>query len=287
METIGKKLWYYRGKRGISRKKLVDGICNESTLFRTEKGNTLPSMFILDALCKKLNIPLSLLFDEDFPGKKHSIVYLKQRCRKHVYNKDFDNLAEDIDNFKTLIRETDLQNRFHTLFITWHEAIVLNEKYNQPVLAKQMLLNSLPNKVILETEISMMNVLGLICVSMEEKEEALSCFQKAFQAAKNIPFLEDQTLYVRIGYNLASRLYYLGNYQQVVQLADELICFLKNYHLFYLKGRTFHMLAKSHEKIGDHELAEKFMENAVAIFSIEGKKEYLQKAQKDLKEIRL
>ncbi|TRM10894.1 helix-turn-helix transcriptional regulator [Lentibacillus cibarius] len=53
MGTVGDKLHYYRKKRGLSRKDLVDGVCDESTLFRIEKENHLPNIYLVEQLCRK------------------------------------------------------------------------------------------------------------------------------------------------------------------------------------------------------------------------------------------
>ncbi|GAB3802749.1 helix-turn-helix domain-containing protein [Virgibacillus kimchii] len=286
MEFIGQKLQQFREKKGVSRRKMVDGICDESTLFRIEKGETSPNIFILNELCKKLKIPLSALFDNETIKQKQSITRIKQNCRKHVYHKDYINLEMEIENLSNLVEKVDEDND-HLLFINWHKAILLHKKDNKPLLAKELLLNELPEHLESETAISTMNVLGLICASLNEDKEALTYFQQAFQAVKNILHLEDETLYVRICYNLASRYYYKENYSQVIQLSKELLAYLKNNSLFYLKGRTYHMLAKSFQRTGEYKLAEENMKIAISIFFIKEKEEYLTKAKKDLEDIRM
>jgi transcriptional regulator with XRE-family HTH domain len=286
MEIIGQKLRQYREKRGISRRRLVDGICNESTLYRIEGGKTLPSIFILDGLCKKLGIPLSVLFDNETVEQKQSIMHIKQKCRKHVYHKDYISLKMEIKNLRNLVEKV-VENNDHWLFINWHEAILLHKKNNKPLLAKELLLNALPKRIESETAISVINVLGLICVSLKKDNEALTYFQQAFQTVRNFPYLDDETLYARICYNLASRYYYNEDYSQVIQLGKGLLTYLKNNSLFYLKGRTYHMLAKSFQRTGKYKLAEENMKIAISIFSIKEKEEYLTKAKKDLEDIRL
>ena len=208
MQMIGERINYYRKKRGLSRKDLGNGICNESTLFRIEKGNSLPSMFLLEQLCQKLKIPMSVLFDMQQVDQQKSIVNLKQQCRKHVYDKEYTKLSHSLRELQALQKKTGQQNDLDHLFIIWHEAIILDKKDNQPLLAKQLLEQSLSTEPVLEIEISMINTLGLICLSLEEEDEAVHYFRQAYKAIEHLPPLDDPTLFVRVGYNYASRLYY-------------------------------------------------------------------------------
>ena len=285
IDHIGEMIRYYREKRGLSRKNLVDGICDESTLFRIEKANNFPSMYIIDKLCSRLSIPMSLLFEDQYGESGKSLTYLKQRCRKHVYDKEYNELDKDLNKLKTLYDEMNKNDYILYMFILWHKAILLNERDNQPEKAKQLLLPLLKSRPVLEIEIAMMNTLGLIYVSLESNNEAIRYFQWSFAALKNITSLENPTLFVRVGYNYAYCKFYQQKYQQVISLSIQVTSFLENHHLFYMKGRTFHMLAKSYEKVGTYPLAKKYMNDAIAIFTVEGKDNYLNKAKTDLLEM--
>ncbi len=241
-------------------------------------------MYTVEQLCIRLNIPMSVLFDEQKDDERISIISLKQRCRKHVYDKNYDKLSEDLRKLKE--ETSNMNNYLDHLFIVWHEAIILHKLNRCSKQAKEILLKSLPDKYVLETEIAMANTLGLICASSEETDEALHYFKKAYMEIKNITDLDDQTLYVRVVYNYASQLFYLKDYEQVIILANQLISYLKNNHLFYMRGRTFHMLGKTYEKMSDFVLAEKYMLQAISVFAIEELPDYLKKAEEDLTVIR-
>ncbi|WP_100012149.1 helix-turn-helix domain-containing protein [Lentibacillus sediminis] len=131
METVGGKILYYRKKRGFTRSDLVEGICNESTLFRIEKGlgNKTPNMFIIEQLCQKLAIPMPMLFNESKNEKQQSIDSIKQKCRMNVYDKAYNKLKHNLNILNSLVEETESDYYYHRLFITWHEAILL--KHNK------------------------------------------------------------------------------------------------------------------------------------------------------------
>ncbi|MGN7479839.1 helix-turn-helix domain-containing protein, partial [Solibacillus silvestris] len=62
MENFGEKMTYFRKSKGLSIKKLAENLCDESTIFRLEKGKQLPRLEILNDICMKLEIPLQALF---------------------------------------------------------------------------------------------------------------------------------------------------------------------------------------------------------------------------------
>ena len=53
-----------------------------------------------------------------------------------------------------------------------------------------------------------------------------------------------------------------------------------------MRGRTYHILAKTYEKLGDFDLAELYMKIAIDIFSNENKTQYKTKALADLEIIK-
>ncbi|WP_082051244.1 helix-turn-helix transcriptional regulator [Rossellomorea aquimaris] len=53
MKIIDKNIEYYRKKAGMTRKDLAEGICDESTLFRIEKGSQNPRLDLLFEISKK------------------------------------------------------------------------------------------------------------------------------------------------------------------------------------------------------------------------------------------
>ncbi|WP_026907953.1 helix-turn-helix domain-containing protein [Paucisalibacillus globulus] len=287
MDSIGLKLRYFRERRNLTRRELVENICDESTLFRIEKGNTMPSMFIIDKLCEKMNIPIAMLFDDGATNySEKSILYLKQLCRKLVYSKSFLELSLLLEELRKEINKNESVNKENDLFLIWHESIVVHKLNNDPNHAKNLLINHIPQHALLEIEISMMNSLALICKSLGQELETMYYLTKAFEAIQFNNIFEDSTLPIRVGYSYASLLFNQKDYLRVIEIVGKIISYLDMNYLFYMRGRMYHILAKTYEKMGDFDLAELYMKIAIDIFSNENKTQYKTKALADLEIIK-
>ncbi|MEK5037038.1 hypothetical protein [Sporosarcina sp. FSL K6-3457] len=233
-----------------------------------------------------MNIPLSMLFEEQSQNNdKSSILFLKQRCRNPVYTKNYasfsfllDELSDSINKNREVIKED-------KLFLIWHKAIVIHRLKSEPEKAKELLIKHIPQKAILETELSMLNSLGLICKSLGQKKEASDYFAQAFEGVQFNNQYDDPTLPVRVGYNYASQLFYKEKYLQVIAITNSSNEYLDMNYLSYMRGRNFYILARAYEKIEDYSSAEKYMKIAIDIFTSEGKPNYKEKASKDLEQI--
>lgn len=60
---IGKRMLYYRKIRGMTRKEVTQNTCNESTLYRIEKGKHIPRIDVFLELCKNLEIDPKRILD--------------------------------------------------------------------------------------------------------------------------------------------------------------------------------------------------------------------------------
>src|SRR5699024_3377946 len=200
---------------------------------------------------------------------------------------EYDKLSTELNQLHGHRKQKNLQNKSLDLFITWHQAILLRKKDNDPKAAQKLLGNVISVQPVLEVEIGILNTMGLICVSLGENGKAFYYFQTGFTTLKKFPSLDDLTRFIRVGYNYASRLFFRQDYQKVIIIINELLDYLQTHHLYYMKGRIFHLLAITHGKKGDFRNTEKFMDLAIIIFDNENNVSYLEKSKKDLEAIRI
>src|SRR5699024_8401255 len=136
--------------------------------------------------------------------------------------------------------------------------ILLRKKDNDPKSAQKLLENVISVPPVLEVEIGILNTMGLICVSLEENEKAFYYFQTGFTTLKKFPSLDDLTLFIRVGYNYASRIFFRQDYKKVLIIINELLDYLQTHHLYYMQGHIYHLSAITHGKSGDLQNMEKF-----------------------------
>lgn len=221
MDSIGEKLREYRRKRGMSRKSLAEGICDESTLYRIEKVAQEPQLYTLRQLCKRLGIPLTHILSTHDQGTSIFISSLKHLCRKYVYErkfKDLDILINSIEKENHRLIHSDLD---FSRFIEWHKAILLHEMQNDLHQSIKLLTKLLPAKgLITETDLGIANSIGYLYIELQEYNRALETFHMILNMYDEFPAIEDKLLYVRIVYNTIYTLYYLDHFDEAIKLGE-------------------------------------------------------------------
>jgi transcriptional regulator with XRE-family HTH domain len=287
MNIVDKNIEYYRKRAGMTRKDLAEGICDESTLFRIEKGSQNPRLDLLFEISKKLKIPLKLLMNELPFSDFKEIEKYKQLCREHTYYQDYEALALTIEKFEYLIEQNSDHVEYLTnkKFITWNKAIILHVRDKNLIKAEDQLKSILDKELRTELDISVCNSLGLVKLSKDGVSMAFDYFNKAYTAIEELPQLEDHTLPPRVAYNIAYCHFYNGNLNEATTLAYQIIGLLESKQLSFILGKTKHMLGKIHQMCGEYEQAKEYLLEAQFLFRLEKNKAYYLKTEEDLNEV--
>jgi|SRR5690625_474247 len=246
MCSIGRKIQHYRMLRNMSIKELAKGACDPSTLYRIESEKVIPELITIIQLCSNLKIPISHLIYAPIDSHQKQILRLKQKCRNYVFHQKYDLLSREIINLQNLLQATD-DSRFN-LFITWIEAILLYQHENKSQEAKQLLYSVLPDKPILEVEITMMTTLSSIYLDLNKNEKALSYSKQSYHQAKKLSYFEDLRSFVYISYGYATCLFRLGDLASAKEICTSIIVYLDEYHMMYKKSETLNLLRQAYEK---------------------------------------
>lgn len=285
-KTIGERIKTFRHKRNMTRKELSNGICDESTLLRIEKGKQEPRVYIIQQLCKRLEIPVSYIID---PSEHVDIIYtshVKKLCREFLYHEDYEALQTLIQEVEDS-QESIYANEDIRRFIYWHKAILVHKKERNPLQAERELEQLLPQnkQLVSETDIGIANSLGLIYLCLDKNQDAVEILRRAKLSIDQLPFLEDKTLYVRVSYNYAHALYLGQKYEEVINIGLRILYYIQSNHLGYMVGRLHHLLSIAYEKLDILDEAENHMKKAVYIFLAESKLFLYVKALRALSEI--
>lgn len=273
MKKIGAKIREYRLKRGISRKVLSDGICDESTLFRIEKGLHEPRVSTLIRLCDKLGIPIDLIFSSLESSEAKYIRRVKQIFRKHVDFEEISTLQSVLDRVEKKISSFDSNHIDSNRFIRWQQAILLHNKEINLLQVKQELEQLIPYKkqLISELDIEIAVTLGDLYLHLDQANCASEIFQLAYQAAKKLPVKKERTIYVQSGYNYAKTLFYLGSYDAAIKILEDLLLYNRMNHLFYLNGQLHQLMGDTFDKKGIYESAEGHLKKALSFYKADSK----------------
>lgn len=271
MESIGSKLHEFRRKRGLSRRKVVEGICDESTLYRIEQDQQEPQLFTLRQLCKKLGISITDILSPDDRVKLIHKRKMKQLCRKYVYDQEYAKLDMLIKNIEKDISQDYIMDFEFSRFIHWHKAILSHELYNEINHAKQELISLLPKNglFITETDFGAANSLGYVYLELNEKSAALGLYLSLALQYEHLPVIEDKLLYVRVMYNYIYTLYSKEDYNEVIDSGKKLIEFLKANYLNIMLAKIHHMLGITYEKLEMFLEAESHMRKSMDLFLLD------------------
>ncbi|MFZ3591715.1 helix-turn-helix domain-containing protein [Bacillus sp. DJP31] len=287
MEDISKNIKYYRKNLGLTRKELAEGVCDESTLFRIEKGNQLPRVDVLINLCKKLNLPIEYIVNGINSDEVKMLKDIKRLCRGYVYDMNYVGLRYIIDEFHKLKDRHTLGLNLDILdrFIKWHEAILVHEDEKDNITAEKLLLAINNSKLTTEIDIGIANSLGLVWLSLNKTDDAFCIFKDAFTSLSRLPIKMDLTIYPRVGYNLAFCYYNQKEYEEAIGIAYSLLSYLESNQLSFILGKTHHMIGILNKKNGYFQCAEEHLKKAQYLFYIEDKKEYYEKVVEDIQKL--
>lgn len=288
MGSINNNLKYYRGILELTRKELCEGICDTSTLFRIEKEEQVPRLDLLKRLSEKMEVPLEYLISGIEREDLHKIDKYKHLCRELIYTMDYSGLLIVIEDFEIIINKYKHEPEFITLerYIEWIKAIITHKYYGEPSKSLLMLKKIYKQKLRTSLDINICNSIGLIIMEKDGYNQSKSFFQKAFEAIKETHHQFDSTLLPRVGYNLAFCEFYRGNKHHAMSIGYMVMEYLEVNHLYYMYGKTKHMLGRIYEELGDKSQALTFLEHALYLFIIEGKKKYIDIAKKDINRIK-
>ncbi|MCM2603393.1 helix-turn-helix transcriptional regulator [Rossellomorea marisflavi] len=287
MDHIGKKIQEIRMKIGYSRQYVSKNICDESTLYRIEKSLQLPRLDVLQKICHKLNISVDFILTPDLESQFVHMDKIKKLCRESLYQQDFDSIQYLIEEAETFIsKHPNLEDEEFLRFVNWQKAILIHKiekKADRAETAFRKLLYK--NKIIREIDINIANSLALVLIEKKEFHEAGSLLRKSLKAAEDNNLIEDKSLYPRLGYNMAYIYYIDEKYDSCLDLAHRIQYYLLANHLLYSKGELSHLTGIVYEKKNDLESASVYFSDAISVFSLENKNDFLIRSLRALAEI--
>lgn len=284
MEDLGDKIAYFRKSKGMSVQKLANNLCDDSTIYRLEKGTQLPRLEILNDICLKLEIPFKALFPYNEDVEKY-----KKMCRDFTYIGDYLSLEVALDECELILLE--ITSTYSSLefrkFIDWHRAILLHKKENK-IKEALALLGSLItlNKCVSELDVCIANSMGVIHLSNKNNETAHRIYKKIYPIIKKQRVTEDFTLFPRVGYNYANTLYKFEKYLDALEIVEDVLHYLEVNHLKYTLGEVYHLIGIINKKLVYLDDAEIAFENAILVFTLTNDENNLERTKKDLKSLR-
>ncbi|USG66588.1 helix-turn-helix domain-containing protein [Brevibacillus ruminantium] len=287
MVGIGRKIQYFREKRGYSRKYVAEDICDESTLFRIEKGKQIPRLDILQSICLKLKIPVDYLLSYENEEFIHFVVKIQKLCRESLYFQDYTALQYLIEEANSFLKQNkNFRDNSFLRFIEWQKGILYYQIDHHARKAEHTFRKLITNnQIVNELDINIANSLALLLLERNEKNEACHILTESMKVWSKLPFVEDRTLFPRLGYNLAYLHYHQKHYDRCLELGYQSLHYLYSHHLHYSAGEIYHMLGIVYQIHGNLTHAKEYLERAVSIFKYELRDQSYARAVGSLAEI--
>lgn len=284
---IGKNIEFIRKKIGYSRKYIAENICDESTIYRIEKGLQIPRLDILQKICHKLHVSVDYILSLD--DENTSYVYinkLKKLCREFLYKKEFQSIQYIIEEAEIYIKSNpNIYDNDFRRFIEWQKAILVHTINKHPKKAKTLLSKLLTNKVINELDINIANSLALVLMELDKNQDAYYLLNEGLRVLNKLPIIEDTSLYPRISYNLTYIHYNWGEYDKCINICHRLEYYLISNHLLYSMGELYHLIGITYEKKNELESSYHYFKKATSIFLFEDKTAYYIRTSLALSEV--
>jgi len=276
MMNIGKNIEHIRKKVGYTRQYLAGNICDESTIYRIEKGLQIPRLDILQKLCHKLNVSIDYTLSLDNENTPYVYINkIEKLCREFLYQQEFLSIQYLIEEVEIYLKNNPntYNNELHR-FIDWQKAILTHKINEQPKLAEKLLRKLHHKKIINELDINIANSLALVLIEQDKYNDAYYLLRDGLQILNRLSFIEDKSLYPRISYNLAYIYYIWGDYDRGIDICYRLQYYLLSNHLLYSMGELYHMLGITYEKKEVLERSYHYFKKAAAVFFLEEKETY-------------
>lgn len=274
--NIGTTIEYIRKKAGYSREFIKEGICDESTIYRIEKGDQIPRLDILQKICNKLNVSIDFILSLDNVDTSYNYINkVKKLCREFLYQHEFTSIRYLITDGEAHMKNNpSLYDDDFCRFLAWLKAILVHKIDQQPKKAEALFRELLNSKIINELDINIANSLALVLIELKNYDDASHILRSGMKASENLPFADDKSLYPRISYNLSYIHYIFGEYDKSIDICYRLQYYLLSNHLLYSKGELCHLLGITFEKKGELDNSYHYLKKATAIFFAEEKNIY-------------
>jgi len=123
IHSVGDKIKQERKKQKMTQKDLCEGICSQAEISKIENGRNSPTIDLLQQICRRLRIPISLFFEDEIVSQK--LNEIDQRMIRHLREKTYSNMEKDLVSYKKSNVAIEIQ-----ILIRYHQELLEYERGN-------------------------------------------------------------------------------------------------------------------------------------------------------------
>lgn len=287
-KRIGPAIRELRIAKGITQKKLSEGICTTNYLSRIESGKVYALWDKLFLFSERLGVDISYFSEIAKQSQTDFVNSVKHSIRDTLKKNDYETLIKMIKIYKK--NPSFYNHNQHLQFLEWHEGICEFHYNNDFEKAYEILHQSLnltysPPKYVTEQELSIMNSIGVICFETSQYQLAIDTYLPALEEIRHIKTPIDKKVEIRIIYNLAKALGKLQKFEESINYCQRGIKTCKENSYNYLQGHLYNLLGYNAFHQGDLATAKENIEISIQIFKIQDDFENINRSMESLKNI--
>ena len=249
---IGENLKRFRVQKGYSQNELCANLCSQAEISKIENGLNSPTVELIQQLAVRLQVPISLLFQEHTDEEKFFQLdrFLSDLLREEKYQEAMERINQQEED---AIVEVDI------LKIYIKTIIDLKQNRIDFRTAASLLSNLLNEKEVWSHSIQLFIRIKMAIANMYSEKDLFHLTESVYQELENeIEILQSNThlnALLKIYFNHCQILEYQGKTEESIAIAKKgyELCLLHN-HTF-LFGHFYYQLAHYHEQSGEDEIS--------------------------------
>ena len=123
IHSVGDKIKQERKKQGMTQKALCEGICSQAEISKIENNRNSPTIDLLQQICKKLRIPVSLFFEDE--SVSQTMNEIDQKMIRHLREKTYSDMSKDLTFYEKLNTSVEVH-----ILIRYHQELLEYERGN-------------------------------------------------------------------------------------------------------------------------------------------------------------
>lgn len=271
MVSLGEKIKVNRLNKGLTQAELAEGVCTQASISNLENNTSTPSLMILLAIGKRLNMDFDDLLDyANKHDNQNAHIFEQIRfLRSQFKDAEARDLLLEKINPDHLKKAFELKSYYYYLGIT---SLIGYKKYSDAHYNFDLALSVNTGQQLDFLHILATNGIGLTYFMEGEQEKALTYFEKSLiqlddfmnQSLSLLSFKENLEI-MKLYYTTAKFYSEIGEYKKALNLCDLGIMLQKSHHVNYDLERLYYEKAFNLVKLGDLKKAGEFYRLAAAL----------------------